>query len=70
MRPLIKLCTKYLPEHSSLYKKQKILEACLSKLKQSHCRQEAKYLFLEFAFLPIFFSHCHSKEKFFELMSP
>lgn len=53
MRPLVKLCTEYIPDHYSTPKKMKLMTSTLDKIQSSAARFEAKYCYLEFAFMPI-----------------
>lgn len=53
MRPLIKLCTLYIPQNYSVNKKIKLMESTLYKVKTSGSKFEAKYCMFEFAFMPI-----------------
>lgn len=53
MRPLVKLCTEYIPNHYSTPKIMKLMTSTLDKMHSSNAKYEAKYFYLEFAFMPI-----------------
>lgn len=54
MRPLVKLCTQFIPKNYSVPKKINLMMQTLDKIYRSKtANYEAKYCMFEFAFMPI-----------------